>query len=276
MNAEDLRGRVALITGGGRGLGRAFAQALSQAGLRVAVTSRSAGELAETEALIQGQGGAAMSVAGDVRDPESVRAMAAEVEQAYGPLDLLVNNAGSAGALGPIWEADPAEWWDGFEVNLRGVFLCCRAALPSMIARGRGRIVTVASGAGAMPVAYMSAYAISKAAVIRFTETLAAETRRHGVAAFSIHPGTVRTAMTESAMTSEAATRWLPWFKNLVESQAVPPDAASRLLLYLASGAADRLSGRFFQVPEDPAEVVRRASEVEQQDLYALRLRRLS
>ena len=277
MRKDELRGCTALVTGGGRGLGRAFATVLAKAGAAVAIAARSRDQLVQTETLIRDHGGAAVSVTADVSDPDSVRAMVMQVENALGPVDLLVNNAGTGGPFGPTWEADAEEWWSCLEINLRGAFLCCHAVLPSMIARGRGRIINVASGAGAAPIAYMSAYVTSKAALIHFTETLAAETRPRGIAVFSIHPGTVRTSLSEDLMRSAKGRRWLPWFRGIFErGEDVSPDAASRLVLFLASGAADRLSGRFFMVPEDPAEVVRRAGEVESDDLYVLRLRRLT
>jgi len=277
VHTDELRGCTALVTGGGRGLGRAFATALAKAGAAVAIAARSRDQLVQTETLIRDHGGAAVSVAADVSDPDSVRAMMMQVENALGPVDLLVNNAGTGGPFGPTWEADAEEWWSCLEINLRSAVLCCHAVLPSMIARGRGRIINVASGAGAAPIAYMSAYVTSKAALIHFTETLAAETRPHGIAVFSIHPGTVRTSLSEDLMGSAKGRRWLPWFQSIFErGQDVSPDAASRLVLFLASGAADRLSGRFFTVQEDPAEVVRRAGEVESDDLYVLRLRRLT
>jgi len=277
VRKDELRGCTALVTGGGRGLGRAFATVLAKAGAAVAIAARSRDQLVQTETLIRDHGGAAVSVTADVSDPDSVRAMVMQVENALGPVDLLVNNAGTGGPFGPTWEADAEEWWSCLEINLRGAFLCCHAVLPSMIARGRGRIINVASGAGAAPIAYMSAYVTSKAALIHFTETLAAETRPRGIAVFSIHPGTVRTSLSEDVMGSAKGRLWLPWFRSIFErGEDVSPDAASRLVLFLASGAADRLSGRFFMVPEDPAEVVRRAGEVESDDLYVLRLRRLT
>ena len=130
-------------------------------------------------------------------------------------MDLLVNNAGLAGPIGPTWETDPDDWWRCLEVNLRGPMLCSRAVLPGMIARGGGRIVNVASGAGTFAIPYLGAYVTSKTALIRFTEILALETGQHGVKVFAIEPGTVRTAMAEYALESEEGQRWLPWFAEI-------------------------------------------------------------
>ena len=277
MENLTLKDQVALVTGGGRGLGRAIALHLAQAGARVAVSARSSDQIGETVHLIESAGGAALAVTADVSDPAAVGRMTETVQQKLGPVDVLVNNAGTGGPFGPIWENDPLQWWNCFEVNVRGSFLCCRAILPGMVERKRGRIINVASGAGARPIPYMSSYVASKCALIRFTEVLAAESESHGIAAFSIQPGTVRTAMADQILTSQENMRWLPWFKDIFDQgKNVPPEFAANLVLYLASGRADMLSGRFFIVPEDPIEVVKRADEVKRDDLYAMRLRRLS
>jgi NAD(P)-dependent dehydrogenase (short-subunit alcohol dehydrogenase family) len=267
----DLGGQVALVTGGGRGIGRAIAEALAAAGAAVAVVARSEGQVAEAVESLRRSGARAVAIPADVSDPASVERMAREVERALGPLDLLVNNAGVAGPLGPIAENDPAEWWRCQEVNLRGPFLCARAVLPGMIARRRGRIVNVASGAGTWAIPYLSAYVVSKTALIRLTEVLAAEVAAHGVSAFAIEPGTVRTAMAEHALQSEGGRRWLPWLGAIFdEGRDVPAAVAARLVLLLASGRADPLSGRFFTVADD---VLGLAARGELGDLQTLRLR---
>ena len=276
MNDKSLGGQAALVTGAGRGLGRAFALGLAGAGARVAVVARSADQIAETVRLIQAAGGTAVAIRADVTDPRAVQQMALEARQSLGPIDLLVNNAGAGGPFGPAWEVDGEQWWRNFETNVRAPFLCCREFLPDMIARGRGRIINVASGAGTLAIPYMSAYVSSKAALIRFTETVAAEAGASGVSLFSIQPGTVRTAMAQELLDSPEGTRWLPWFQKIFdEGGDVTADPATSLVLFLASGKADELSGRFFTVPEDPAKVVERAAEVKRDDLYALRMRRL-
>lgn len=264
---------VTVVTGGGRGLGRAFALALARQGMRVAVVARSAHQIDETVRLIQSEGGNAIAVPADVTRKADVRAMVETVESKQGPIDLLVNNAGAGPPFGPTWESDPEEWWRTVETNLKGPLLCCHAVLPEMIRRKRGRIINLASAAGTRSVPYMSAYVTSKAALIRFTEVLADEVREHGVSLFSIQPGTVRTAMAEELLRSEAGQRWMPWFKKIFDNGADDsPQAGAELVLYLASGAADALSGRFFIAPGEPADVVRNADEVRARDLHLLRM----
>lgn len=274
-----LAGQVAVVTGGGRGLGRAFAQALAGAGAAVAVLARSRDEVEETAALIGHAGGYALALPLDVTDQDAVTEAIATVRRRLGPVDLLVNNAGVTGPVGPIAATDPDAWWQALEVNLRGVFLCARAVLPAMVARGRGRIVNVSSSAGTVPWPYVSAYAISKAAVLHFSENLAKETRKQGISVFAIHPGIVRTAMVEKALQLDAPPdsplgMVREWFHDrLAEGHEVPPECAAELVLRLARGEADSLSGRYLSVYDDVGALIARADEIRRDNLYTLRLR---
>jgi NAD(P)-dependent dehydrogenase (short-subunit alcohol dehydrogenase family) len=242
---------VALVTGGGRGIGRAFALALSKQGWRVAAASRTQAELTETLRLLNA-GADAIAIQADVTGQRAVESMVATVEEKLGPVDLLVNNAGAGPPFGPLWESGADEWWRNIEVNLKGPMLCSRAVLPGMIERRRGTIINVASGAGTVSIPYLSAYVTAKTALIRLTELLADELRPHGVCVFAIEPGAVRTAMAEQLLQSEEGKRWLPWFQRIFdEGRDVTTQPAEELLLHLASGKAAELSGRFFTVKAD-------------------------
>ena len=275
MNEQtNLSRQVAIVTGGGRGIGRAVALALAKAGATVAVVARSGEQLAETVALIEEAGGRAIALPADVTDQQAVEEMVRQAVQQLGPVDLLVNNAGAGDPGGPLWEADPDQWWHVVEVNLRGPFLCSRAVLPGMIARRQGRIINTASIAGLRAMTYMSAYVVSKTALIRFTENLAAETVEHGISIFAIHPGTVRTAMWEAVLESPEMDKWKPKLRRIFErGRDIAPGRAANLVVYLASGKADALSGCFISVRDDVAEMVQRADEIRKEELYALRLR---
>lgn len=273
MAEHNLSGQTGIVTGAARGLGRAFALGLAQAGMAVAVTDRRENELNQTLKLLEEKGAKAAAFVADVSQPDQVPGLVRSVEQKLGPIDLLVNNAALAGPAGPTWESDPEAWWRCQEVNLRGPFLCCHAVLPGMIARKKGRIINIASAAGTVSVPYLSAYVTSKAALIRFTETLAFEVRPHGVSVFAVHPGAVQTPMNQELLAT-AGKQWLPWLEYVFQhGQDQTPEPGASLVLFLASGKADSLSGRLFMVPDDPLELIGREEEIRQKDLYTLRLR---
>jgi NAD(P)-dependent dehydrogenase (short-subunit alcohol dehydrogenase family) len=268
-----LDGQVAMVTGAGRGIGRAIALALSEAGAAVAVCARSEDEVTAVAREIAAPKGRALGVRCDVSQRPEVEDMVAGVETALGPVDLLVNNAGQFGPVGPLAATGPDQWWQALEVNLRGPLYCARAVLPGMLARGHGRIVNVSSGAGFAAIPMLSAYAVSKTALYRLSENLAAETRGHGVMVFAIDPGLVRTTLSESALScGEPSIE--RWFEDAFANQEdVSTASAATLVVSLASGAADVLSGRYIFATNDVAQMVARADEIEEQDLYVLRER---
>jgi NAD(P)-dependent dehydrogenase (short-subunit alcohol dehydrogenase family) len=246
--SDDRLEGVALVTGGGRGIGANVARELAAAGMQVAVTARTA---AEVEAVAEEVGGRAL--VGDVSRREDVERWVAEV----GEIDLLVANAGIESASGNPWEADPDDWWHVFEVNVLGVYLCCRAVIPGMLERGRGRIVITGSGAAYLPGSGNTAYGPSKAAVWRFGETLARRLEGR-IPVFVISPGLVQTDMT-SSFPDDA-----PW---------TPPELAPQLVRALASGRVDALSGRYIHAEHDDVDdLIRRADEIRERDLNAIRL----
>ena len=252
----DLAGQVTLVTGAGRGIGRRIALELAGAGMKVAVSARTREQVEQTAADIGG-----LAIAGDVSRVDDVERTVAETERVLGPIDVLVNNAGVGGAGRPTWEQEPDQWWRVVEINLRGAFLCCRAVIPGMLDRGRGRIVNVASGAAYLPGSRGTSYAASKAGLHRFTEVLANELASTGVFAFSISPGLVRTEMTADNFADDA-----PW---------TPPELAPRLVRELASGRLDRLAGRYLHAEHDNIDdLAARADEIVDADLNAIRLRR--
>jgi NAD(P)-dependent dehydrogenase (short-subunit alcohol dehydrogenase family) len=251
---DDLSSQVALVTGGGRGIGAGIARELASAGARVAVAARTRSEV---ESVASEIGGLALEV--DVAEGQAVERMVAETEGELGPIDLLVANAGIGNPDGATWEVDPEEWWQVFEVNMLGVHLCCRAVIPGMLERGAGRIVITGSGAAYLPGSTHTAYPASKAAVCRYGETLSNELDGR-VPVFFFSPGLVRTDMTGDAPDD------LPW---------TPPELAPRLVRTLASGRADALAGRYLHAEHDDIQdLVRRADEVERDDLNAIRLHR--
>jgi NAD(P)-dependent dehydrogenase (short-subunit alcohol dehydrogenase family) len=278
MPAYEFTDQVALITGGGRGLGRAFAEALAQAGATVAIVARSETQLREAAETIEKAGGRALPFVADVTDRQAIERVVAEVEQQFGHIDLLVNSAGVLRAFGPVAEVDPDDWWREVEINVRGTFLCTHVALPGMLARGHARIINMASVAGLQALPAGSAYCLSKAAVIRFTESLAVDHGDKGVCAFAVHPGNVRTAMLNYVAESSEVTLRAPivqgWVQQMYhEGGDTPIQRSVELLLYLASGKADALSGRYIDVDDDLDALLQQIESVNRDDLYTLRLR---
>jgi len=254
MSSESLSG-VALVTGGGRGIGAHVARELASCGMRVAVSGRTA---AQVESVAAETGGLALT--GDVTSRADVEGWVARTEAELGAVDLLVANAGVANWESEAWELEPEEWWRVLEVNVFGVYLSTRAAIPGMLARGAGRIVITGSGASYLPGSRSTAYPASKAAAGRFGETLAGQLAGR-IPVFVISPGLVRSEMTEGVFPDDA-----PW---------TPPECAPRLVAALATGRFDALSGRYLHAEHDPPEQLEaRIDAILADDLNALRLRR--
>ncbi len=196
--ARPLAGKTAIVTGAGRGCGRAIARGLAGAGAVVCCAARSHSELAETVALIKAEGGHAMAHPVDVTDGDAVEAMVRSVTMATGGLDLLVLSHGVVLAVGPVEAADPADWRRTVEVNLFGTYNCIRAAVPPLKDRGAGKIIVVGSGQGHNGTASTSAYAASKAGAWALTRAAAAELIGFNISVNELLPGNVRTRLYEN------------------------------------------------------------------------------
>lgn len=236
----DTSATVAYITGASRGIGRLLATALSQSGASTVAFARPSEELDS----LANQTVSIAPVAMDVTDPVSVASAFAQAVATVGPPTLLVTCAGSVDALGPIAAVDPERWWQAVTVDLRGTMLCARAAETLMLDQGAGRIVTVYGNLGDDGRAHVSAFAAAKAAIARFTETLATELQGSGVLAMCIHPGFVRTPMTEHLALEAEGQRWLPDFGQHATEHWGDGATAVDLLRQIIAGDADRLAGR--------------------------------
>jgi NAD(P)-dependent dehydrogenase (short-subunit alcohol dehydrogenase family) len=262
-----LAGLNAIVTGGGRGIGRAIAEMLAAEGAVVSVLARSERELRETVSVIERTGGHAHAFAVDVTDASALT----DAIQSIGVVDILVNNAATIGPFGPVWETDPEVWWRAMDVNVRGPLLAMHAVLPGMVQRRRGRVINLVTGMA--PMAYYSGYLASKTTLVRLTECVALELKPYGVTAFSMAPGTIRTAMTEHSLNSPEGQKWLPWFRRIFdEGLDLPVERPARLAVTLASGKLDALTGRYLTPYDDLDFLLSNIADIEKDYLYTLRV----
>ena len=262
---------VACVTGAAGGLGRAICARLVEDGHGVALLDVSDDALAELAGTL---GEAAVPIRVDVTDRQSVDAAVGEVEERLGPVELLVNNAGTFSVCAPMWECDPELWLRDVRVNLYGTFLMCRRVAGTMVARGAGRIVNVVSSGGVLDAhPYGTSYAASKSGVTRMTEGLAHELREHGVQSFAVAPPAVMTNMTRFLIEDAQAKTYRPLIREIFErGEDHPPEIVAELVATLASGRADALTGRYFLPHEDYEAIIANAEAVVADDLWTLRI----
>ena len=233
-----LTGKVAIVTGGGRGIGRAVAIAYARHGAAVVVAARTQAEIDETVAEIESQGGRVLGMTADVSQAQDVEGMVAKAQAAFGQVDILMNNAGVGGPSGAITELSEADWDQTLAVNLTGVFLCCRAVVPAMIAAGGGNIINMSSGAGQpKPRSAVRSlpYQVSKYGLEGLTNGLAIQLRDHKINVNSLLPGRIATRIN-----FEAPPEW----KAAVSTPMAPPEVVVPAALYLATRSPGEFTGQ--------------------------------
>ena len=254
-----LEGRTAVVTGAGRGFGRAIAERLAREGAKVALLARSQEQLDQTAAAI---GPTALAVGCDVTEFASIERAMARIERELGPVDILVSNAGVAGPFGPLWEVDPDEWWGAQAVHIRAPMLLLHRLLPGMIERGRGHAVCVSAKAARIVAPNLSAYCTGKIAQNRIVAEAAAELEGTGVAVFAIDPGFVPTQLARHTMADPAARKYLGRMIERLRAREADPAAQADLarcaerVLALVSGSYDALSGNYYELDDDLEEAL--------------------
>ncbi len=270
-----LDGQIAVITGSGRGIGRAIALAYAREGAKLALAARSETELQETVSAVSGLGAEAIAVRTDVTSQEDTERLAHRVVERFGRIDVLVNNAGNSGPVGPLHVNDIADWVNTINVNLTGTFLVCRAVIPVMLERSGGKIINL-SGAGATNAwSNMSAYCSSKAAVVRLTEVLAQELDGKGITVNALGPGSVHTSMWDR-MTEQAAQAGADFIHQLglrvTSGGGASIDECAELAVWLASSESGKLTGRLISASTDDFRgLPLRIAEIMAGDAYTLR-----
>ena len=269
-----LEGLAAIVTGAGRGIGRAIALAYAREGARLALAARSVDELEETARQVRRLGAEALVVPADVTDREQVDRMAAQVIERYSTIDVLVNNAGYAGPLGMLHEADPDRWVQTIQVNLIGTYYCSRAALPAMIKQDRGRIINICAGGAISPYPLFSAYVASKVGIMRIAEVMALELAGSNVRVNCVCPGGVATRMLEGNRDDADAaglTELGDYIRGVLAGNGESPALTAELTVFLASDDSGTLTGRVFTSRDDPAMIATRIPEIMASDAYLLR-----
>jgi len=258
-----LSGQVAIVTGAGRGIGKAIALRFASEGAAVAVTSRNRAQLDHVAGEIASAGGHALAVAGDATKRDDVARVVKAATEKLGAISLLVNNAGVAGPYGPIGVVDPDKWWAAQEVHIRAPLLFMSAVLSGMIERRAGRILNISSPRCHMLTPSLSAYSLGKTAQNRLAELVANEVKDQGVKAFAIDPGSIMTDMADDTMNDPDAQRWVPQMVarlHELKGKMGPQDGmawCTDRCLAFASGRYDALSGRYIDRADDPDELLK-------------------
>jgi NAD(P)-dependent dehydrogenase (short-subunit alcohol dehydrogenase family) len=269
-----LKDRVALVTGGSQGIGKAIVERLLREGARVAFCGRSTEALVASRDELSVISPEVLALSADVTSETEIQKLVAATLDRFSQIDILVNNAGVYGPIGPAWENDSTEWRETVMTNLVGAFLVCRAVVPLLIRARRGKIVNISGGGAATPFPRFTAYAASKAALVRFTETLALELKEHNVQVNAVAPGFVVTRLHQQTLEAgeRAGADFLKKTHEQIAQGGVDPSIPAQLVAFLASDRADRITGKFFSsVWDDWANCGTHLAEIESTDVYTLR-----
>ncbi|MEA2992988.1 MAG: hypothetical protein QOD40_1908 [Alphaproteobacteria bacterium] len=272
-----LNGKAAIVTGASIGLGAVIAERFTAAGASVMICARGQAELEAQRARLAAAYPSSQVRAhvADIADEHQVDALFAAAVAEFGHLDIVVNNAGIYGPMGTIDQIDWADWVKAIAINLTGTVYCCRKAVEVFKPRRYGKIINLSGGGATNPLPGISAYAASKAAIVRFTETLALELKEYGIDVNAIAPGALATRLTDQLITAGPEKVGRALHERMVKLKSdggTPLDMGAELCLYLASAESDGITGRLIAAQWDPwpfAEVLKR--EIADTDIYTLR-----
>ena len=276
--SDILTGRAAIVTGASHGLGLAIARAFVDSGASVCLCAREAGPLESARAELARRGGLrqrVLALSADVSKPDDVARVAAEAGHAFGRVHVLVNNAGIYGPMGPIESVAWDDWVHAIEINVFGSVLMCRAVLPHFKQHRYGKIIQLSGGGATSPLPGLSAYAVSKAAVVRLVETLALEVRPFGIDVNAIAPGALNTRLLDQVLDAGPALVGDDFHRRArkqKEGGGTPVETGAELSVYLASAASDGVSGKLISAVWDPWSTLHEhARDLIDTDVYTLR-----
>jgi len=269
-----LDGRVAVVTGGSQGIGKDVVRRLLEEGAKVAFCARNAQNLKATAEELSSISPDLLSIQADVTREVDIAELVRATLERFSHIDILVNNAGVYGPIGLAWEIDPVEWREALTTNLVGAFLACRAIVPVLVRQRRGKIINMSGGGAATPFPRYTAYAASKAALVRFTETLALEVADYNIQVNTIAPGFVATSLHQRTLEAgeRAGAEFLRKTKDELERGGVDPAIPAALVAFLASDNANRITGKFISsVWDDWKNFEQHVDEIAKTDVYTLR-----
>jgi NAD(P)-dependent dehydrogenase (short-subunit alcohol dehydrogenase family) len=246
-----LNEKVAIVTGGGRGIGRATALAMARQGAAVVVAARTESEIEAVAEAIQATGGQGLALRTDMTDPAQVERLVSRTLERFGRIDVMVNNAGAPGRVALARYVTPEEWDETIRANLTSVFLGSRAVLDLMIAQGHGKIINVASSLAERVLPGISAYSAAKAAIVHFSRILAAEVAEYNIQVNAVWPGVVETRFVDALRAASVEEAGEVLYRRTRSLHRITPEESALLFVFLASDAAGDLSGEFVQI-NDP------------------------
>lgn len=270
-----LKGKVAIITGASKGIGKAIAETFAKEGCNLTIVSRNVDEVRNTAGELKRYGVDVLPLKCDVSNPVEVEEMVKKTIARFKKIDILVNNAGIYGPLGPLVDNDIGQWKSTVDINLMGTVTCTKFVLPYMIKAKKGKIINLSGGgSGGPPTPTISAYVTSKVAVVRFAEVIAEEVKEHNIQVNSIAPGAVNTRLLDQVLAAadKLDKKFLERSIKQRETGGTPPEKAAQLALFLASDDSDGLTGKLISaVWDDYQNFSKKLDEINRTQIYTLR-----
>ena len=265
--------RVSIVLGGGRGIGKAIAKRFAEAGSIVVLVARTNDEIENTLKEIKKNNGHGISIKADISKINDIKSLVTKVIERYSKIDILVNSAGVIKPIGPIHEADVKEWEENIKINLFGTFYCIKTILPYMISQNHGKIINMSGGGAFNSMPNFSAYGVSKAAIVRLTETVAAEVKKYNIFVNAIAPGPIKTKITYDILESgNLAGIENARAKDVIEKGDAGIEKVTELALFLASNESNGLTGKTISARWDDLNYIKNnIHAIQQSDKYTMK-----